>query len=481
MSETANRIVKNSFYNFVGNNITKVITIFLTIFIARFFSEIEFGKFSFALSFTGLFIILIDMGTNLVVVRDITTNKEKTTEIVSNVCFLKIISTFWTLSIIFILINILKYPTITKYAVYIASLIIAFESFSETIKSVIQAFEQQKYIAITRIIRVFLRFITTIPFLIMGYKILTILLIYLIVQIVSFLIIFIIYLTKFGSFKIKKIKIRILKKYIIKGFPFLLSSAFVIIYFRIDITMLSIMKNDAIVGWYNAAYTIIDALIAIVIAINSALLPVAVILFNKSKVKLKNLINIYAKLIFTISVPICVGGFVLSDKIILLIFGEKYFESIIVFKFLIWVIIPLYFVHLLGMILIAIKQEKLGVPALFITSIINIIANLILIPKYSLIGAAIATIISEIVYLFMYYAIITRKLYRINILKLMYKPIIASIIMWIVIYFTKSLFVILNIIIGSIIYLGVLILMKNFSNKEIELYKQIKNKILRFK
>jgi len=119
-------IAKNSIATFVGDNISKILTLVLVIFIARFFGDVDYGKFAFAISFTGLFIILIDLGTKLVVTRDISTNKEKASNYLYNLFLLKVISSFFTFILIFLIINLLNYPKDTTYAVYIAALIINF-------------------------------------------------------------------------------------------------------------------------------------------------------------------------------------------------------------------------------------------------------------------------------------------------------------------------------------------------------------------
>jgi len=469
---TVKRVAKNSIYNFLGNNITKVLTMVLTIFIARFFSDVEFGKLSFALSFTGLFVILIDLGTKLLVVRDIATDKKNASKYISNIIILKIWSSIIVFLIIAVIINLMGYPQDTIIAVYLGSLIIIFESLSESFEAMFQAFENMQYAAVVKIIRVLLRFTITLPLLFLGYRLIPVLIVYLIVQIISFLIILSIGIKKFTKLNLNP-DFKLIKSLIVRGWPFLLSAAFVVIYFRIDITMLSIMKGDAVVGWYSVAYNLIDALTTIPMALNAALLPIAIVYFNESKDKLIKLYRLSVKLLFILSFPIVVGGTFLAKNIILLIYSNKYENSILALQILLWVLIPLFTVQILGALLIAIKKEKLGVPALFITSLTNVALNWVLIPKYSYVGASIATIISEIVYLGMYYAIISKNLEFVNIFSLAIKPFIATVLMFLFINLISKLNFILVILVSSIFYFLVLYLIKGISQEETIMLKRL--------
>ena len=55
------KILKNAGVTFLGNNILKIMSMFLVIIIARYLGDVEYGKFTFAISFTGLFFLFMDL------------------------------------------------------------------------------------------------------------------------------------------------------------------------------------------------------------------------------------------------------------------------------------------------------------------------------------------------------------------------------------------------------------------------------------
>jgi len=469
---TIRRVAKNSIASFVGDNISKFLTLVLVIFIARFFGDVDYGKFAFAISFAGLFIILIDLGTRLVVTRDISTNKEKASNYLYNLFLLKVVSSFFTFILIFLIINLLNYPKDTTYAIYIASLIIIFDSLNQSIYSFFQAFQRMEYPAGLKVIRTIIRFSITLPLLFLGYGLLPVLFVYLLTQVIGFILALITFRVKISQFSFK-FDYSLIKYFLRKGFPFLLASAFVLIYFRIDITMLSIMKGDAVVGWYQSAYNLIDGLITIPIAFSGALFPVAAIYYKTNKNKLIQLYNNATKFISLLSFPLAFGVSLLADNIILLIYGEEYANAIPALQILIWVLIPLYIVFIMGMIQVVIHKEKLGAYALGFTALVNVVLNLILIPKYSLLGAAIATIISEGVYLILYYIINAKFFYSLNLLKITWKPFIASVVMGIFIYYFRFLNLFVVVIISFFIYLFLLYILKAFGEEEKTMLKRL--------
>ena len=92
--------------------------------------------------------------------------------------------------------------------------------------------------------------------------------------------------------------------------------------------------------------------------------------------------------------------------------------------------------------------------------------NLVLIPAYSLNGAAIATLLSEFsVLIFMYIKL--RQIVKVEIFKNFIKPIVASGLMAIIIYLLKDWHVLIVIVLGSMSYALFMILLKGFTKDEI--------------
>jgi O-antigen/teichoic acid export membrane protein len=102
----------------------------------------------------------------------------------------------------------------------------------------------------------------------------------------------------------------------------------------------------------------------------------------------------------------------------------------------------------------------------------NIILNLILIPKFSYLGAALATVITTLIGFPLEFYFLSKLIYRIELQKIMIKPAVASILSGLIIFeLNTGLF--LSIIIAIVSYFAILVLLKTFSNDDFEIIRNM--------
>jgi O-antigen/teichoic acid export membrane protein len=481
---TLKRIIKNAGYVFLGDNALKILSMLLVFLIARYLGDAEYGQFSFVLSFTGLFFILMDLGTRVLLIREIAQNKKEGSKIVSNVILLKLSVSAIVYVCIVALSLLLGYENIIIFAIALAALGVVFDSLATTSDAVFQAYERMEFPATLKVLRILLRFAITLPLLLTGAGFFSVLGAYVLVQFLNLVISFTLAYRHFIRISLD-FDVSLIRHLLRKSFPFLLSGIFVTIYFRIDITLMSMLapellsgfyaqaSRNAVIGWYSAAYNILDGLISIPIALSAAILPVAVVYFKESREKLVDLFYVSVKYLTYLSLPAAVGISILAGSIISLIYGEQYANAALALQILVWTLIPLYINYILGVINIAIHREKEAVAVLFANSLINISLNLILIPKYSLYGAAAATIISELFYFAGYYYLTAKYLVRINLPSILAKPLMSSLAMGGVIFLFRDANLFVLVFMGISIYFLLMYMLKAFSVEDIALIKKI--------
>src|SRR3989344_296671 len=185
---TARKVAKNAAFVFLGSNIFKVASMVLIFFIARYLGAADYGKFSFVLSFTGLFFIFMDLGTRMLIVREVAQNKDNAAKIVSNLLILKTMTSALVYALIIAVSILLGYEMSLVYAIAIAALGIVFESFATTLGSVCTAYERMELPQIARMIRVIVRLAITLPVLFAGYGFMAVLAAYVFVQFLNFIV-----------------------------------------------------------------------------------------------------------------------------------------------------------------------------------------------------------------------------------------------------------------------------------------------------
>lgn len=287
-------------------------------------------------------------------------------------------------------------------------------------------------------------------------------------------------------FKIQRLSLNwnksIWQRFLSISWPLALVGLLASIYNQTDSVMLGYFNQITQTGWYNAAYRIIGATFIPVALVSTSIFPVLSKSFNESKEKLQKVWNYYTEIIIFLAIPLIIGGLFLASKIIDFIYDSTYTPSVLAFQILIIMAGIIFLYNPFIQVLIVSDQQKKIFWAVLSGAIINVILNLILIPKFSLYGAAIATVITHLL-IFFSLVRLTLKSTPINPFNMrIFLSLIGAIFSSIPMYFVISqpqiyyLNVFLSILIGAGVYsicfllykelLGKISLIKNFKKDE---------------
>ena len=190
-----------------------------------------------------------------------------------------------------------------------------------------------------------------------------------------------------------------LKQHLAPVFALFVTMLAVNIYTNLDTVMLGFMQNDYQVGIYHASVRIKSVITTLVTSLGAVLLPR---LSNYLKDnRQEDFIRILKKSFsFTCmaAFPIVVYFFMFAKESILLLSGEAYLDSVTPMQILIPLVAVTGFSNILGMqILVPTNREKFFSIAVTCGAVTDLILNFFLIPQYAAVGAAIATLIAELV------------------------------------------------------------------------------------
>jgi O-antigen/teichoic acid export membrane protein len=194
------------------------------------------------------------------------------------------------------------------------------------------------------------------------------------------------------SFEIDK---TYLKEILKESIPLALSSFMIAIYYNLDMVMLGYMKPERDLGIYSAAYKIILVGIVPFSLILNSFFPSLSKIGLKNSFEFRNIIKHYA--IFMFSTGILIGSilFFNAQTIIKVIFGTRFESASIPLSILALNLLVIGANMFFGNPLIAWGKQKQYSITVALGAITNIILNVLLIPKYSYIGASFATLMSE--------------------------------------------------------------------------------------
>lgn len=259
--------------------------------------------------------------------------------------------------------------------------------------SSLRAFRKVEYDVSIRIIaEKSIRLLSFIILFFLGFSVLGISFSYLISAAGLFLLSFYFLNKIFPLFKKSPKTISLGKELLSYSSPLLFSGVLLAFIAWIDLIMIGYFKTSVDVGIYNAALPTASLMFIIPSAITALFLPVITNLYGKNRQKdLKKVYKKTSKWVFLTNFPIVLIMFVFSDKIINIIFGQQYLAgstalSVLAVGYLFYTI-----AYTSSNILSMMKKTKL---ILFITLIFassSIILNYLLIPRYGVNGASIAT------------------------------------------------------------------------------------------
>ena len=470
--DTIQRLAKNTLALFAAQFFITILSLLLSIFIARNLGDVVFGKYSFALAFVVIFAVFSDLGYNTLLIRDVARRKDQASKYLNNIISIRALLSLLIFALIFIVINLMDYPADTKNVIYIFGFYVLLMSLSTVFKVTFRAFEKMEYEAGINILSEIVKVSLGLLVLFLGYGLLALALVFLYTGIFDFLLSLLICEKKFVKSK-TELNLGFWKNTMKVALPLSLLSIFGLIYIRIDTVMLSVMKGDAVVGWYNAAYNLVLSFKAIPHLLMNALFPLMSYYYVSSKSSLKISYERSFKYLFILGLPIALGITLLADKFIILLYGQQFSNSIIALQILAWDVLLIFLCTCLSFLFVSTdKQNQMAILIGFV-ALINIILNLFLIPFFSYIGAAIATIVAEGFLLVAYLYLNSRSIFKIPFHKIIVKPIFACGVMGFFIFQFKEINLILLIIISITIYFGLLYLLKGISNDDISLFRKL--------
>lgn len=407
------KTAKNAGILFTANIISKALNFLYVVYLARYLGAGGFGIISFALAFTLILGVFADLGLQSLSLREISRSKNEADRYFSNIAFIKIILGIIIFFLLVIAVKFLDYSRNTSGVVYLIGLSIIISSFNNFIyAAVYQAREDVKYMGIGNILNSLsmLAGISAAAYFKSG------IIIFSGVFLVSATIV-LLYNLVVISYKFFKPKLaadlKFWKKLIKDAVPFGLVNVFVIIYFKIDSVMLGTMKTQKIVGYYNASYRIIDVFTALVPSIIFAVIYPKMSAYIELPEKLKSVYIVSFKISLIAGLIISVITVFFARYFVLFIYGRGYYNGVDSLKILVWAFFLICVSSITSGLISSINRQKLVTVVAGFGAVINICLNFILIPRFSLNGAAFATVITELL-MFLIYFIMTVRFLKFN-------------------------------------------------------------------
>ncbi|MBI5304847.1 MAG: oligosaccharide flippase family protein [Chloroflexi bacterium] len=455
-------VAKNSLLPMATSLLMKLIDLAFAFLSFRVLGPTGTGRYGWAILIWSLTDTITDFGLGLLLTREMSRDRTRANRYLTNGTILRVL--LWLASILpvalvtYVYLQFFNLSTDSAFAIGLLMISMLPGTLAASLASLFYAYERFEYrIAVdmtTRLLSVTLGVIA----LVLGYGIIGLATVSIITNIFQLTVFYWLVRTTLFAPRLELDR-PMIRWMFFESYPLMLNNLFAKVFFRIDGLILQAIRGDTELGYYQTAYKFIDALNIIPSNFTIAIFPALSRLASSAKDAMLRAYVLSLKILLWIALPITVGTIFISHELIGFIGGDAYLpHSAIALQVLIW-FLPFSFMNsVTHYVLIALGQQRFLTKAFIIGVVFNLAANVVAIPALGYVGAALTTILSEMVLLAPFYYSVRKNLATIPFLSLAWRPALASGVMGVALWAMIPLVgVVLAIPVAGIVYGIVLI------------------------
>jgi O-antigen/teichoic acid export membrane protein len=473
------KIMKNSVAILAGRIYHAILSLIAVGLIARYLKVERFGDYAFILAVCSVFMVVTDMGIHRISIREMSRDLAKANDVFWASSFAKVLLSVITFLGIALTINIMSHDKDVIHATYICAIGVIVFFLGDVFLANYIAFEKMGYAALSHFVEgtTYLLFVVLFIQLDSGLDGIFWALFFSYIARICFGIV----ATHVSFFKLRFGFKPSLSRFLVKeGFPIGVNRILQKASVRVDTILIKLMRSRTEVGLYHGPYRIILTLVLIPQSITEALFPMISRLASESRESMSQALEKSFKFMLVMVIPLAMIMISFSDMIIRVVLGKDFLQSVLALQVfsIVWVV--MFFNELFAKFLNASNRQVLAAKAMAICLVVNVILDVILIYLFGYFGAVIATLLAEASLSIAAYFFISKTMGTISWKKVLPKPLLATLPMVVVVSFLQRLSPFLAAPVGFGVFVIGLFLLRAFEPDEIELFREIFRRTLRF-
>jgi O-antigen/teichoic acid export membrane protein len=390
------KILRNIAALLTGQVVSKFFAFVCVVILARRLGVDGFGLYGTVMAYITLFATFADSGLTTVTVRDVAQDYARSEQYFLHVGLLRTILTVVAYLLMLLLGSVWKAEEFSVLFIASCGLFLFPEAFRKLGISLLTAYERMDIVALLDVVAIMFRYVPFFLAIWLGRS-LHFAFLLLVVAWVGVAIIWMFIIRKYCLKRwLAPVQRRQLWDILYAAYPFGIFLVLSVIYFKADILMLAKMQGKTAVGLYEGAYNFISASMFIPVSIINVLLPVMSRNFVTDKVSC-NAIYVHASRLMAMCVlPAVIGVSFFSREIILLVYKDAaYLPSASALSLLIWALFFIFINAPVWNTMASSNMVHAFLPYAVGNTLLNIVLNFFLIPRYSFLGASFATVFTE--------------------------------------------------------------------------------------
>jgi len=460
------RALRNTTIVLTAKVIARLIALFTVFYMIRKLGRNDYGVFSALINLTAIASVALDLGFNVLFVREGARHRDEIQRYLRNVMSLRLLMSVVALLVLAVLV----YPIGLGYLIVPGFVLMVLTSYSTLLRNGLYAVQQLGFEAIA----VVLESVVLLALVLygglthqgIGYYVWA----YAGQYAFSCAYFTIVLALKRIAVVGWRFETALLREWLWKGLPFALTFVLTIIYFKIDQPLVLIFHGRVDASIYAAAYKPIEALLFVPITFLSIVFPVLSVYHRERPREMLDALNRFYKALLLLGWPATVGIFVLAKPLTPLLLGADFGASEMPLRILA-LALAVAFVNnaFIGALNASDRQSSFSWAAGW-SVVANIALNLALIPPFSYIGASWATVGTEFALGIAGWVLTARHVGRVAVVPLGWRVILAGLVMGIVIYPLSAVGgyqVAIPIVGGAAVYAVAVLLLRAVSGEEI--------------
>lgn len=429
------KIASNALSQVLSKVFTAVISIFMIGVLTKYFSPEWYGEYNKVYNYLWIFAFLADLGLYTLTIREISKDTSKAEKIIWNMMSLRLI--LWVLVMVWALWIAFFLPsyssTATLWGIVIVAFFTVFNLLNSSVLSLMQSFMKIEFslfsTVISRTFQVLLMigvlFVLFPKSALQDYQTPYLLILWCgtLGAILNY------FLNYYYAKRLANIRFlwdfSYMKEMFLKSLSYGLALFLSVVYFKIDVMILSLLEPQSIanhsIAMYSLPMKIVEVLMVIGVFYLNSVLPHLSDAFHQNNLeKTQDLLSKSFLILLSFGMFVFVMWLLFQEHIIRMIATPEYlknevgYSSLDVFWIVLWVLVFYFISSLMNYIFIASKNETQLLYVNAWITVFNILGNILVIPQYSFIGAGIVTLLSQVV-LFVTLWILSRKIIKIPI------------------------------------------------------------------
>jgi O-antigen/teichoic acid export membrane protein len=391
----ARRILAGTSYRLAADLVAKAASFLLWAVMARRLGQGDFGAFTFGLAFVTLVASLASFGQDYVLTREVARRPDRFGSVFASTVGTKLALGIPALAVA---LGILALTGASAQVLAVTALLAVAalaEILTSTCYASFQAFERLGLISVALTVQRLLAAGLAIGALLAGAGIVVVAALYSLASVAALWLAVYLLVTRIARPGLR-VAPRTWPALLRASIPIGAASLFAVVLFRVDITMLAAFESEAVVGAYGAAYRLFEATLFLPWAAGAALYPVFSRLTRNSEPPLALVFERGLKLVLALLLPFAVGAFLLATPVLEAVYGPEFGNATDALRILAPAIALYGISYIAGYLLVARDRQRTLAVLYGLVALANVGGNLVLIPLFSLEGAAAATTACEV-------------------------------------------------------------------------------------